>query len=149
MKQFIASLALAFCLSATGQSYSIDWSKVSGGGGSGTGGVYAVSGTIGQPDAGGAMSGGNYSVTGGFWSLVSAVQTPGAPYLWVTRTTTNTVCVWWTLPADGWVLEATNALPQVPAPWPQIAPPYQTNGANLQFIEPLPTGNKFYRLHKP
>jgi hypothetical protein len=53
------------------------------------------------------------------------------------------------LPAEGWVLEATNALPNLAAPWPQIPPPYQTNGANLQFIEPSPTGNKFYRLHKP
>ena len=29
------------------------------------------------------------------------------------------------------------------------APPYQTNGANLQFTEPTPIGNKLYRLHKP
>ena len=52
-------------------------------------------------------------------------------------------------PAEGGVLEATNALPVVAAPWPQIAPPYETNGANLQFTEPLPSGNKLYRLHKP
>jgi hypothetical protein len=66
----------------------------------------------------------------------------------VALTSTNTVVVSWPLPADGWVLEATNALPQVSAPWPQIAPPYETNGPNLQFTEPLPTGNKFYRLKK-
>jgi len=53
------------------------------------------------------------------------------------------------LSADGCVLEGTNALPQVSAPWPQIPPPYQTNGANLQFTEPAPVGNKFYRLHRP
>ncbi len=61
----------------------------------------------------------------------------------------SAVIVSWPLPAEGWVLEATNALPNLAAPWPQIPPPYQTNGANLQFIEPSPTGNKFYRLHKP
>ena len=33
-------------------------------------------------------------MTGGFWALY-AVQTPGAPYLSVLRTSTNTVCVWW------------------------------------------------------
>ncbi len=56
-------LHLAFGLRAAGQSYVIDWYKISGGGGASTGGVYAVSGTIGQPDAGGAAGGGQYSVT--------------------------------------------------------------------------------------
>src|SRR5215469_18849024 len=65
--------------------YSIDWFKVSGGGGTSTNGQYALSGTVGQHDAGGPMSGGNYSVTGGFWSLVAVVQTPGAPLLTITR----------------------------------------------------------------
>jgi hypothetical protein len=60
----------------------------------------------------------------------------------------NNVVVSWPVSAEGWVLEATNALPNVAAPWPQLPPPYQTNGPNLQFIEPVPTGNKFYRLRK-
>ena len=34
-----------------------------------TGGIYTVSGTFGQQDAGGPMNGGGYSVVGGFWSL--------------------------------------------------------------------------------
>ncbi|MCU0784112.1 MAG: hypothetical protein MUF81_08730 [Verrucomicrobia bacterium] len=127
--------------------YSIDWQTIDGGGGTSTGGVYSVSGTIGQPDAG-KLSGGNYSVSGGFWGVIAAVQTPGAPLLSVARSN-SAVIVSWPLPAEGWVLEATNALPQVAAPWPQIPPPYQTNGANLQFTEPAPVGSKFYRLHKP
>ncbi|HEY5909167.1 MAG TPA: hypothetical protein VJA21_01035 [Verrucomicrobiae bacterium] len=139
--------ASAFCLHAWGQSYSIDWWTVDGGGGTSTGGVYTVSGSIGQPDAG-AMSGGNYTLTGGFWGVVAAVQTEGAPYLSVTRSD-NTVTITWPLPATGWVLESTNSLPPVSLPWPQIAPPYQTNGANLQFTEPAPVGNRFYRLSKP
>ncbi len=139
----------SFCLWASGQSYSIDWWTVDGGGGTSTGGVYAVSGTIGQPDAG-TMSGGNFTLHGGFWSLVAAVQTPGAPCLTVFRTATNTVVVSWPLAGSaGWVLQATNALPNVAAPWPVIPPPYQTNGTNLQYIETIPTGNKFYRLYKP
>ena len=36
------------------------------------------SGTIGQPDAE-SMSGGNYTLQGGFWGVVAAVQTVGAP----------------------------------------------------------------------
>src|SRR5712691_11819871 len=70
--------ALLLATSAHAQSYSIDWFTVDGGGGTSTGGVYQVSGTAGQADAGPSMSGGNFSLTGGFWSLLSVVQTPGA-----------------------------------------------------------------------
>ena len=56
----------SFCLRVQGQSYTIAWYEIAGGGGTSTGGTYQVSGTIGQPDASGAMSGGNYSVTGGY-----------------------------------------------------------------------------------
>src|SRR4051794_26769393 len=70
------------------QSSSIDRFTIDGGGGTSTGGVYAVSGTIGQPDAG-TMSGGNYTLQGGFWGIVVAVQTPGAPFLRILLTTTN------------------------------------------------------------
>ena len=52
--------------------FSIDSFTIAGGGGTSTGGVFAVSGTIGQPDAG-VMSGGNYALAGGFWG---AIQTP-------------------------------------------------------------------------
>ena len=60
----IAAGLLAAILPATAlraQSYSIDWFSVDGGGGTSAGGVYSVSGTLGQPDAG-TMSGGNYSI---------------------------------------------------------------------------------------
>jgi hypothetical protein len=87
----LLSAFFAMLPAANAQSYSIDWYKVSGGGTS-TGSVYAVSGTIGQHDAGGPMSGGNYSLTGGFWALY-AVQTPGAPVLSIKLTTTNTAMV--------------------------------------------------------
>src|SRR5207248_2554159 len=65
---------------ASAQSYSIDWFTIDGGGGTSTGSVYAVSGTVGQADANPQpLSSGNFSVVGGFWSLFSVVQTPGAP----------------------------------------------------------------------
>ena len=74
MKTILALLSSVCVLatSALAQSYSIDWFTIDGGGGTSTGGVYSVSGTIGQPDAG-AMSGGSYALTGGFWG---AIQTP-------------------------------------------------------------------------
>jgi hypothetical protein len=129
------------------QSYSIDWYKIAGGGGTGTGGVYVVSGTLGQSDAG-AMSGGDYSLVGGFWSVM-AVQTPGAPLLSVTRTATNTVAVSWPLPDTGWKLQTTTNLVTSGSVWTGIPAPYATNVTSLYFVEPTPAGNKFYRLHKP
>ena len=68
-KQIVLGFTAAGLLtaSATAQSYSIDWFTIDGGGGTSTGGVYSVTGTIGQPDAGGPMTNGSYSVTGGFW----------------------------------------------------------------------------------
>jgi hypothetical protein len=45
----------------------LDWYTIDGGGGTSSGGDYSLSGTIGQPDAGG-MSGGDYDLSGGFWS---------------------------------------------------------------------------------
>jgi hypothetical protein len=139
----------ALLASALAQSYSIDWSTIDGGGGTSTGGVYSVSGTIGQPDAGPTMSGGNYTLQGGFWGIVAAVQAPGAPLLSVARTSTNTVVVWWPLPDTGWKLHATTNLVTSGSVWTEIPPPYSTNGTDAYHVEPLPPGKKFYRLHKP
>src|SRR5208283_2861285 len=76
------------------QSYSIGWYKIAGGGAAAGGGQYSISGTIGQPDAGGAMSGGNYSLTGGFWSLISVVQTAGLPNLAITHSGSSVIVSW-------------------------------------------------------
>jgi hypothetical protein len=103
---FIASLLAEAAVHA--QQYSIDWYKVSGGGGTSTGGVYSISGTIGQHDASGSMAGGNYSVTGGFWSIY-AVQMPGAPTLIITYSG-NQAIISWSLAATGWTLQTNNNL---------------------------------------
>ena len=80
MKKFILFLNLLLPLSGFAQGHTIDWHKINGGGGTSTNARYAVSGTIGQPDASGSLTGGRYAVSGGFWSLY-AVQTAGAPVL--------------------------------------------------------------------
>jgi uncharacterized repeat protein (TIGR01451 family) len=68
------------------QSYEVPWWTVDGGGAMGTlGGTYAVSGTSGQPDAGGPFTGGAYAAVGGFWSLTAAGGGPQAD-LAVTKT---------------------------------------------------------------
>jgi hypothetical protein len=144
----LAALFAAVCC-ALAQSYSVDWYKVAGGGGTSTGGVFSVSGTIGQPDAG-AMSGGSFSLQGGFWGMLAAIQTSGAPFLSVTRSN-NLVIVSWPLPANGWLLERTNALPPASGSWSAVPAPYQTNATTLSvtFTNLPPAGNQFFRLHKP
>ena len=136
---------LALSLAAARARYSIDWSTIDGGGGTSTGGVYSITGTIGQPDAG-TMSGGNYTVVGGFWGVLAAIQTPGAPYLWVASTPTNTVVVWWDLSDTSWRLQyRTNLV--AGTTWTDCS--YQTNGAACCRLESPPAGNRFYRLKCP
>jgi hypothetical protein len=139
----ISVLLLAW-LTATlqAQTYSIDWSKVSGGGGTSTGGVYVVSGTIGQPDSGGPMTGGNYSVTGGFWSLISVVATPGAPALAISHTG-GTVTVYWQN-VSGWSLQQNSSLTS-PASWSASSGMTTANGTNYLNLA-SPTGKLFFRL---
>ncbi|MCL4789435.1 MAG: hypothetical protein KJ070_22045 [Verrucomicrobia bacterium] len=99
--------SLSFQLpTAHAQSYSVPWHTIDGGGGTSTGGVYRLTGTIGQPDAGGPMTNGQYSVTGGFWVLPQAVQTPGAPTLTITLASPGFAAISWT-PATGtnWFLQ--------------------------------------------
>ena len=134
---------LAGSVSAFAQ-YSLDWYTVDGGGGTSTGKLYSVSGTIGQPDAG-AMSGGNYSLQGGFWSIIAAQQTPGAPLLSIWRTTTNTVAVSWPSPSTGWTLQQnTNNLNSLN--WSNVTSGIQDDGATRTLLITPPTGNRFYRL---
>jgi len=127
------------------QSYSINWFKVSGGGGTSTGGAYQVSGTIGQHDAGGPMTGGNYSLTGGFWSVITVVQTPGAPLLTITfNHPLPTVTISWPSSATDFVLQQNSDLST--ANWTPVGLPVTTNGATLSVTISPPAGNLFFRL---
>jgi len=134
------------CSKVHAQSYSIGWYKVAGGGGTSTGNVYSVSGTIGQHDAGGPMTGGNYSLTGGFWALF-AVQTSGAPKLFITRSGNNAI-LYWSANAADYVLEYKNSL-AIPDGWTLVLPaPVTINGFQYVTNTAAP-GNNFYRLRRP
>lgn len=124
------------------QSYSIDWYKIAGGGGTSTGSVYSVSGTIGQPDASGEMTGGNYSLTDGFWSLIFVVQSIGAPMLNISHSG-NTVTIYWQ-DISGWSLQQNNNL-AVTNGWMFSSGVTITNGVNY-FNLTSPSGNVFFRL---
>jgi hypothetical protein len=128
-------------LATASAQYSIDWFKVAGGGGTSTNGQYAMSGTIGQLDAGGPMTGGSYSLTGGFWALISVAQTPGAPTLYISNSG-NTVTVYWQN-APGWTLQQNSIAS--PTGWSASSGVTTSNGTNYWSITP-PTGNLFFQL---
>jgi len=139
-------LQSGFGLRALGQNYSIDWYKISGGGGTSTNSQYSVSGTIGQHEASGAMTGGGYSLTGGFWALY-AVQTPGSPMLGIVLTTTNTALVYWPSPSTGFNLEVNTNL--TTANWVTNSQSVTDNGTIKYILVNPPAGNRFYRLKSP
>jgi hypothetical protein len=122
--------------------YAINWHTIDGGGGTSTGGVYSVSGTIGQPDAGRPMTNGQYSVTGGFWALPTAVQTPGAPTLTIAPGAPGLATISWSPDRPGFGLQETWSLS--PANWTN-SPSGTTNPVTVPAVVP----SKFYRLFKP
>jgi hypothetical protein len=133
---------------AQAQTYSIDGSVMGGGGGTSTGGRFAVSGTVGQPEANAqALTGGPFSLLGGFWSLF-AVQTPGAPFLSITLDPQfRAVTVSWPSPSTGFVLQQTADL-NVPN-WVAVPQPVNDSGTSKFIVVNSAGGNRFYRLFKP
>jgi hypothetical protein len=154
----IAAILLPATVLAQPQ-YTLDWSTIDGGGGTSTGGVYEVSGTIGQPDAGGPMTNGQFSLTGGFWTLY-AVQMPGAPRLSIRRTDGSSALLCWPYPSEGFGLRqctnlyaanwvaVTNAKVQVSNEWQVTVTP------SLEIVVDPQTGavlnnSLYFRLQKP
>jgi len=135
------ALFMATLLPAVGQ-YSIDWHTIDGGGGTSTGGVYSISGTIGQPDANTTpMTGGPYSLQGGFWSLI-AVQAPDAPFLNIEPTGPGQATISWIPDEPGWLLQQATEL--VASNWVDSA-----SGPTNPIVVPTTVPITFYRLHKP
>lgn len=129
------------------QNYSVDWFKIAGGGGTSTNTQFAVSGTVGQPDVGPAMSAGQFSVTGGFWSLVTAVPSPGAPALAVAHSGHN-VIISWPSPSSGFVLQE-NTSPTNPNGWSNYPGSISDNGTTRSITITSPAGNWLFRLRHP
>jgi hypothetical protein len=137
---FSVGVALVLGYSVYAQ-YSINWYSIDGGGGTSTGGVYSVSGTIGQPDAGPAMTGGPYSLQGGFWAAAVAVQTLDAPTLTITPMGAGQATISWAPLTPGFVLQETLTL-STPA-WSN-----SVSAATNPVTVPAAGPTKFYRLKK-
>lgn len=122
------------------QNYAIDWYTIAGGGGSSTGGVYSLSGTIGQPDAGG-LEGGAYALEGGFWGIF-AVPVPGAPTLLILPAGLGMATISWSPDTPGFVLQM-NLRAEDAAGWSDVP-----GGANPTSVA-IGGDKRFYRLRKP
>lgn len=135
------SLIAGLASAAAAQDYSIDWQTIDGGGGTSTGGVYSVSGTIGQHDAD-TMSGGQFTLTGGFWALPVAVQTSNEPTLLIVAGALGFATISWSPATPGFVLQVSDTL----------TPPSWTNalsGATNPVTIPATLPARFYRLNRP
>jgi hypothetical protein len=93
------------------------------------------------------MSGGTFTLQGGFWSVISVVQSPGAPTLSVSQNG-SFLKITWRKPADGWMLESTPALSVPTSNWNPVSPAPQDDGTNLYVTFSMPPGNAFFRLRK-
>jgi hypothetical protein len=122
------------------QNLKIDWFSVGGGGGRSAGGSFEVIGTIGQLNAN-VSSGGNFSVASGFWGVLGAVQTPGAPRLTITLPRPGEAMISWTPGLSGFVLQESVSLS--PANWSNVP-----GGATNPVTVPVGAPVKFYRLFK-
>ena len=143
-----AAILLLTAVQAHSQPYTINWHKIAGGGGTSTGGVYSVSGTIGQHDAGGPMTGGSYSLTGGFWSLISVVQTPGAPMLKITfNQQLSTVTISWPSSGESFTLQTNGNL--AISNWVDYGGTMNSAGGTNSFTVSPSAGNLFFRLKSP
>jgi len=150
MKKIMLLLSLLDPMALHARTYSINWYKVAGGGGTSAGtngaGSFSVSGTIGQPETGSAMTGGSYSVTGAFWSLISVVQTPGAPALHITYMG-GSVIISWPHTSTGFVLQQNSSLSA--ANWIGSSFAVNSNSLSNSVTIRSPAGNLFFRLSNP
>jgi hypothetical protein len=137
-------LLLALALPAFAQYEITPWT-VDAGGGQTTGGVYAVTGTIGQPDAG-VQTGGSYTLFGGFWSLAAVVQTEEAPALRITQGNTQVILAW-PNPSAGFQLQLSPSLSS-PA-WTDVNAAPVVVGTEKQVTLSVEPGLRFFRLRKP
>ena len=131
----------------TGGPYALSWSTIDGGGGTSSGGRFAVSGTIGQSDAG-ALAGGSFKLEGGFWSGVTALQTPGAPVLKIKLVGGGKAILSWPVDLTGFVLEETATASQ-PSSWTATLESVADSGSEHTVTVPAAGVIKCYRLKKP
>ena len=140
MKHILTALALT--LATARANFTLDWSTMDAGTGSGTAGTFAMQSTLGQPDAV-TGSAGLFSFLGGYWSLPG--EDEAAPELRMFRSGNNLVLAW-PQSAPGWVLQSSTDL----VSWFAVAiAPTAVTGEYQVLWGPLSNSRVFFRLHRP
>ncbi len=143
-------LAAGFVFAAlcAGAQTNVAWQTTDGGGGTSTGGAFALEGTVGQPDGSEAMHGGVYDVQGGFWALVELVQTEGAPTLRIANISSVAVTLAWPVAgAEGYQLQRASRLAE--PDWTTVSGSPSVVGNEYQLTTGPVVVKHYFRLHKP
>lgn len=143
MKATILFLCLT-TLRASAQ-YAIDWLSIDDGGGQSSSGVYAISGTVGQSDAGVTRSN-RYALQGGFWSVWDTVSAEAAPALRIVAEGQN-ILLAWPYPSTGFALQESPSLSQ--DLWSDVIAVSGVVGQEKQVSQSVAPGTRFYRLRRP
>lgn len=133
-----AFLSNAAVLAQSGGNYSLTWSTIDGGGASCAAGSYALSGTIGQPDAN-AATGGTYRLNSGFWPGLYGMM---RPMLHIAVSGPN-VIISWPASANGFYLQHCTDLAR--STWASNPTPAFVFGADKVVVEPA-ANMRLYRL---
>jgi hypothetical protein len=149
MKYLFGIILAALALAQTARAqFNINWFTIDDGGGTNAGGQFALSGTIGQPDAAPALIGGSFKLEPGFWSGVTVLQTPGAPILKIGLIGGGLTVLSWPVSATGFTLQETLnvAQPNSWSPTPQAV----VDTATEHTVTIQATGTtKCFRLMRP
>jgi hypothetical protein len=146
---YVAIACAAKIFTCSAQDFTLEASAISGGGGQSSSSDFELAATIGQVDAG-SMSGGDFALDGGFWSIIAAVETQGAPTLTISASGDQVTISWPDAGSAGFALEVANALATPPATtsWTHVNVAPQTNNGIESVQLPLAEGPQFYRLQK-
>jgi hypothetical protein len=140
-------VAILLVANASAQ-YAIPWFKIAGGGAmQSTGGIYTLSGTIGQVDAGRvASTNDSVRLESGFWGI--AIQQAGYPVLNITQSGTNALVAWVTA-ETGFILQSVTNL-ATPTAWADTGlAPVVSSSTNVVIVPLNPAVKTFFRLRRP
>ena len=145
---WLCAAVVIFCALSASAQYAIPWHTIDGGGATApsTGGVYALSGTIGQVDTGRvASTNDHYRLESGFWGI--AVQQAGFPSLSVSQEGTNAV-IRWVTPETQFMVQFTTNL-TASTVWTDLGLATATNGVTNAIAIPLTDAERaFFRLRR-
>jgi hypothetical protein len=145
-RRFAAIWVMTGTMAASAQNYAIDWSSISCGGGVSSSPIFAVAGTVGQP-AVGRLSGGRYAMDTGFWSIATAVQTPGAPWLSIRAAPSDMIAISWASSSGKFTLQSSSSV--FGENWVPVSTLPVEDGLTNTVVLQQAGGNHFFRLIQP